>query len=84
MGTPYRYTFALPIPDLSEGVNWTGFSLPNYIVDKGDHRTKAILSDMRDKMGPERFRMVFNNKAAELNARVEARRLDEAVKGAVS
>ena len=63
----------LPVPPLNLGVSWTGNSLLNWIVKNADAEMQHHMIEMRDSVGGEQFKAVFNTKAAEINARVAAR-----------
>jgi hypothetical protein len=66
----------LPLPPLALGVSWTGKSLLNWVVRHADTDMKNALIQLREGVGGDAFRALFDQKAAELNARVEARVLD--------
>jgi hypothetical protein len=70
------HRFQLPIPPLTEGVSWTGKSLLNWIVKQADQGMQDVLVHLREDIGGDRFRRIFEDKAAELNRRVASRVLD--------
>jgi hypothetical protein len=65
------------IPPLELGTSWTGRTLLSFIVANASPEEKAGLMAMFEHLGPDRFKGVFNEKAEELNARAEARVLDQ-------
>jgi len=71
-----RMTLVMPVPPLELGVSWTGRSLLRWVVDNADDEMKLKLFQIRDACGGDSFRQLFDMKAAELNARVDARLID--------
>jgi hypothetical protein len=76
MGEPKRVMFTMPVPPLEMGTSWDGKSLLNWIVGQCSDEMKAALIEIRNKVGGDSFREVFELKAQELNLRVGARIVD--------
>lgn len=70
------YELRLPVPPLSEGASWTGYTLLNWVVNSADDEMKRALTAVRLNIGGDKFRELFESKAAELNRRLGSRILD--------
>lgn len=70
------YRLALPVPPLELGVQWDGVSLLNWVLENSEPEMKQALTAMRDDIGGDKFRAVWNDKATELNRRLASRILD--------